>query len=404
MARVGQVTSGGGSRLVDCVGLGVLAAQFPDDVVEAVVDECGRREQRVRDLPSVLMVRYVMALALFPSLGYEEVMRQVKVAGDWLGDGGVGEVKVPATTAVSKARDRLGVEPLRVLFERTAVPLALGGTAPAVGFYRQWRVCAVDGTTLAVPDSDQNAAEFGKPGNDKGAGALPQVRVLGLVECGTRALLGARLGATVGTKAASEQALTRDLLQCFTPGMVVLADRNFLGFNLWKKAQATGADLVWRAKKDRRLPVTEAYEDGSYLSHLVQPGTKGRGEKIVVRVVEYTLDAPTTPETYRLVTTITDPTQAPAHELAELYAHRWEAETLLDEIKTHQQDKRVVLRSRTPERVKQELWAILLLHRALRTLIYHAASHHHHDPGRLSFTHTVTIIRRQVTRQAVFPP
>jgi Insertion element 4 transposase N-terminal/Transposase DDE domain len=400
-----------GGRLVDRVGLGVLASQFPDALIERVIEETGKREQRSRDLPAALMARYVLALALFPSDGYDEVMRQVKLADDWLADGR-GAVKIPATTAITSARDRLGVEPVKLLFTRTAVPMALPDKTIG-GFYRRWRVCAIDGTTLLTPDSKENATAFGKPGNDLGAGALPQIRVLGVVECGTRALLAAGFGGTGGTKAASEQALVPELLGAFTPGMLVLADRNFLGFDMVEKCAATGADLLWRAKSDRRLPVVEELADGSYRSYLSQPGTRGKGRRIPVRVIEYTLDRdPDTGrpisgskrETYRLVTTIGDPADAPAEELAELYSQRWEHETLLDEIKVHQQDNRLVLRSRRPQRVEQEVWGILALHRALRKLIHDAALREGLDPDRMSFTHTVKIVRRQVVRRAVFPP
>jgi hypothetical protein len=280
-------------------------------------------------------------------------------------------------------------------------------------FYRRWRVCAVDGTTLLAPDTAENAAAFGKPGNDAGQGALPQVRLLGLVECGSRGLLGAAFGGTSGAKAASEQRLLTSLLPRLAPGMLVLADRNFLGFDLFRQAAATGADLLWRAKADRRLPVERELPDGSYRSRLVEPDTNGKGAAIPVRVIEYTLDRdPDTGrplpaskrETYRLVTTILDHEAAPAGELAALYSQRWEFENLLDEIKTHQQDARLVLRSKTPERVEQELWGILALHRALRALIHDAALAEHIDPDRLSFTHAVKVVRRQVTRRAVFPP
>jgi hypothetical protein len=400
-----------GDRLVDRVGLGVLASQFPDVLIERVVEETGKREQRSRDLPAVLMVRYVLALALFPSDGYDQVMRQVKLADDWLADG-CGVVRVPATTTITAARDRLGVAPLKVLFSRTAGPMAVPDKTIG-GFYRRWRVCAIDGTTLLTPDTKENAAAFGKPGNDRGEGALPQIRVLGLVECGTRALLAAGFGGTGGTKAASEQALVPTLLGAFTANMLVLADRNFLGFGMVEKCAATGADLLWRVKSDRRLPVTDEFADGSYLSYLSAPGTRGKGRRVPVRVIVYTLDRdPDTGraipeskrETYRLITTILDPAHAPADELAALYGQRWEHETLLDEIKIHQQDKRLVLRSKLPERVEQEVWGILAVHRALRKLIHDAALTEGLDPDRLSFTHTVKIVRRQVVRRAVFSP
>lgn len=388
-----------------------MAAQFPDALIEGVLDETGRREQRRRDLPAALMVRYVIALALFPSDGYDEVMRQVRVADDWLRSGAP-VVKIPATTAITSARDRLGPEPVKLVFTRTAVPMAVPDKTVG-GFYRRWRVCAIDGTSMLVPDSAENAQAFGKPGNDAGEGALPQIRVLGLVECGTRALLAASFGGTGGTKAASEQALVGDLLGSFTPGMLILADRNFLGFDMWERCAATGADLLWRAKKDTVLPVVEELPDGSYLSYLAEPGTRRQGRRITVRVIEYTLDRdPATgeplpaskSETYRLVTTVTDPIAAPAAELAAVYAQRWEEETMLKEIKVAQQDARLVLRSKTPERVEQEIWGILALHRALRKLIHDAALTAGIDPDRLSFTHAVKVVRRQIVRRAIFPP
>lgn len=400
-----------GDRLVDRVGLGVLAAQFPNALVSEVIEETGRREQRSRDLPAALMARYVIALALFPSDGYDEVMRQVKLAEDWL-SGDAGAVRVPSTTAISSARDRLGVEPVRRLFERTAVPMAVRGKTVGA-FYRGWRVCAFDGTTLLLPDTPGNARAYGKPGNDRGEGALPQMRVLGLAECGTRALLAAGFGGTGGSKAASEQKLLAGLLPAFQRGMLVLADRNFLGYDQWKAAAATGADLLWRAKTDRRLPVEQPLDDGSYLSHLRDSKAKGKGGAIKVRVIEYTLDrdpdtgrplGPAKKETYRLITTILDPAAAPAEELAALYSERWESETLFDEVKIHQQDARLVLRSRTPERVEQEVWGILALHRALRSLIHDAARTAEVDPDRISFTHAVKVVRRQVVRRAIFPP
>jgi transposase IS4-like protein/DDE family transposase len=397
--------------LVDRVGLGVLVSQFPDALVSEVIEETGRGERRSRDLPAVLMARYVMALALFPSDGYDEVMRQVKLADDWLSER-AGPVKVPSTTAISSARDRLGVEPVKRLFERTAVPMAVRGKTRGA-FYRGWRTCAFDGTAVLLPDTCENAKAYGKPGNDQGEGALPKMRVLGLAECGTRALLAAGFGGTGGSKAASEQKLLKGLLPAFAPGMLVLADRNFLGYRQWEAAAATGADLLWRAKTDRNLPVDEPMDDGSYLSHLTEPGRKRDAATITVRVIEYTLDrdpetgrplGPGEKETYRLVTTILDPAAAPAEELAALYSERWEAETLFDEIKIHQQDARLVLRSRTPERVEQEVWGILALHRALRTLIHDAALATDIDPDRISFTHAVKVVRRQVVRRAVFPP
>ena len=313
----------------------MLTRSFPPETVDEVVAAQGRTEQRSRLLPARLVVYYVMALALFASEGYEEVMRQLVAGLAWT-TRWRGTWRVPSSPAISKARTRLGPAVLAALFDRVCVPVAAPDTAGA--FYRSWRLVAVDGTTFDAPDEAVNTARFGKPSNDQGTGAFPQVRVVALAECGTHAVFAAALaGITTG-----EQELFRRLLGKIGPGMLVLADRNFLGHQLWAAAAATGADLLWRAKSDTRLPVVTELADGSYLSYLAAPGTRGRGQRITVRVIEYTLQASESAyphkagEVYRLVTTILDPDLAPAEDLAAAYAQRWEIESVLDEIKTHQ--------------------------------------------------------------------
>jgi len=310
-----------------------------------------------------------------------------------------GAWKVPSSPAISKARARLGPHVLASLFDRVCVPVARPGTAGA--FYRSWRVVAVDGTTLDAPDEAGNTTRFGKPSAGASKGAFPQVRVVAAAECGSHAMFAAAMDG-VGV---SEQALLRRLLGKLGPGMLVVADRNFLGFDLWETVAATGADLLWRAKSDTRLPVDEELDDGSYRSHLVEPDTRGRGRQIPVRVIEYTLQASESEhphragEVYRLVTTILDPDDAPAEDLAGLYAQRWEIESVFDEIKTHQQESRPILRSRDPDGVIQEIWGILLLHHAIRDLIQITAHGAGIDPDRVSFTRALRATRRQVSDQ-----
>jgi hypothetical protein len=195
------------------------------------------------------------------------------------------------------------------------------------------------------------------------------------------------------------------------PGVLLLADRGFTGFDLWRQATATGAALVWRTKSNAILPVTQPLADGSYLSQIVAASDhRYRRDPITVRVVEYTLGKdrgrPVKPAPYRLLTSILDPAQAPAGELAALYHQRWEFETALDELKTHQRGPGVVLRSRSPDMVTQELWGMLLVHHAIRRLMHQAALAVDVDPDRLSFTRSLRVVRRQVTTtgQAAFPP
>jgi len=223
-------------------------------------------------------------------------------------------------------------------------------------------------------------------------------------------LVATHVAAALAGITTGEQDLLRRLLGKIGAGMLVLADRNFLGHQLWAAAAATGADLLWRARSDTRLPVVTELAEGSYLSYLAAPGTRGRGQRITVRVIEYTLASSTSAyphkagEVYRLVTTILDPDLAPAEDLAAAYAQRWEIESVLDEIKTHQLQSRPVLRSRDPDGVEQEIWGILLVHHAIRDLIHVSARDAGLDPDRVSFTRALRAARRQVSDQAGLSP
>jgi hypothetical protein len=259
----------------------------------------------------------------------------------------------------------------------------------------------VDGTTFDVPDTVSNVGFFGRPGSPRGAGkgAFPQVRVAALGECGTHAMFAAEMGPL----AVHETELARRLLGHLGAGMLLIADRGFAGFDLWRAAATTGADLLWRVKNSAVLPVVEQLADGSYLSHIYAARDKHRhADPATVRVVEYTLAGQAT--VYRLITTILDPAQAPALDLAGVYAQRWEFETSLDELKTHQGAPRMVLRSQAPDGVQQEVWGFLLVHYAIRALMHQAALDARIDPDRVSFTRTLRLVRRQVPAQAALSP
>jgi hypothetical protein len=378
--RAGWVKPESDQRLSDHVALGVLTRTFPPGLVDAVLAETGRTEQRSRLLPARLMVYYVMGLALFSSSSYEEVMRNLVEGLAWA-SGWAKAWSVPSKSAIFQARRRLGVEPLQVLFERGCVPL--GTPATPGGFYRRWRLVAIDGTTLDVADTAANDEAFGRPGASRGSSAFPQVRLVGLAECGTHAIFGA----AIGPYGDAEQSLARGLLGGLGPGMLCLADRGFAGVPLFDAAQATGADLLWRAKSNAVLPVLERFDDGSFRSEIVATPDKR------TRTIEDP-GRPDTPERYRLITTILDPAAAPAEELAALYAERWEIETALGEVKTHQRGPRVVLRSKTPDGVRQEVYGYLCTHYAIRALMATAADDADVDPDRISFTRTLHAARR----------
>jgi hypothetical protein len=385
-------------RLSDRIAIGVLTRAFPPEAVDAAVASADRGEVRNRLLPARVVVYYVLAMCLFASQGYEEVMRLLVGGLEWMSRWGRAWA-VPSTAAITKARVRLGAEPLRVLFESSVRPVATDATRGA--WYRGRRLVAIDGATLDVPDTAENNEFFGRPGSSRGEGkgAFPQIRLVGLAECGTHVVFAVALG----SYSSPERALATDVLAALTPGMLLLADRGFTGYELWQQAAATGADLLWRAGNSFNLPVLQELDDGSYLSQLAR---KDSSDRISVRVIEYTIDDGHAPEDehYRLVTTLLDPEQAPALELAELYAQRWEFETALDELKTHQRGAKVVLRSKSPDGVQQEVWGFLLVHWAIRDLMHTAALDGDVDPDRVSFMRTLRLARRTVTEQAAFSP
>lgn len=414
MPRAGQVKPPEDDRLSDRVALGVLTRLVPRHLVDEVLAETGRRERRVRLLPARMVVYYVMALALFFGDGYEEVMRRLVGSLRQMGVWRQGWV-VPSTAALTKARARLGPEPLEVLFERVAVPMAPAGLPGAWCAGR--RVMAVDGTNVDLPDTTDNVAEFGYP---SGGGAFPQVRMVALAEAGTHAVTAVATGrARVG-----ERELFVELLSHLGSGMLVLADRGFLSYELWGQAIATGADLCWRAKSSTDLPVLEVLPDGSFLSQLWEPtAAKRRREQVRthvrhlaevpghdVRIIEYQVidrhGQDEEPDTYRLVTTLLDPEQAPATELCALYHRRWELESTFAEIKTSQRGPGIILRSKSPPMVRQELYALLLTHYAIRELMVHASEADEGDAEleRLSFVRSLRLVRRHVTGQAAFSP
>ena len=383
------------------ISAGVLASVCPRTLIEEVLAQTGKASQRERLLPAPAVVYYVMALALWREAPLEEVLRVVCEGLQWLSDGKAGAVQA-SKSAISQARSRLGSEVMFELAQRVLRPLA---TPDAPGaWYRGLRVMAVDGSGMDVADEAANAEYFGYPSASRGQSAFPQARLLGLVECGTHAIVAA----AIAPYRRSEVAMAIELLPAkLTPDMLVLADRNFYSFKLWQAACATGAKLVWRVKSTLGLPVQKLLSDGSYLSTVFDSeDDRARKHGQAVRVIDYTLVDSATPvqDSYRLVTNILDPQSAPALELAALYHERWEIEGVFDEFKTHLRSNSTVLRSKTPELVQQELWGLLLAHFAIRQLMTQAAWPRGLDPDRLSFTHAVRVIKRKLPQAAAVPP
>lgn len=375
---------------------------FPPELVDRVVARAGRRERRQRLLPARVVVYYVLAMALFADCSYEEVMRQLVEGLSWASGWRV-PWQVPSNAAIFLARQRLGPEPLAALFEEVASPLAVPGTAGA--FYRDWRLVSIDGTCIDVPDTNANEERFGRArsGRGEGVGAYPQLRLVGLAECGTHALLKVSAGAYTD----GEQTLASGVVDALKPGMLCLADRGFYSFSLWDRARATGAELLWRMKSNQRLPVLERFPDGSWRTEVFAAEDRKRQHGVSARAIQYTVEDPGRPSSearYRLLTTILDPERAPAQELAPLYPQRWEFETTLDELKVHQRGPRVVLRSKLPDGVIQELYGYLCVHYAIRWLMHAVALEAGHDPDRVSFIHALRVARRTTGSHPGFSP
>jgi Insertion element 4 transposase N-terminal/Transposase DDE domain len=389
--------------------LGVLTYVIPPGLVDEAVGDGLAWEMRVRSLPARVAAYFTLGLCLFSAVSYSGVFLQVTA--------GLG-LASPATTALTAARRRLGEKPLESLFRRLCAPLS-PGTQPWSHVGGLLAV-AWDGTTVDAAASAANAAAFGRPagGNAKAAG-LPQLRLVALVACGTRALLDAACGPLRGA-GAGERALARQMLGSLRAGMLLLADRGFYSYPLWSAAAGTGADLLWRVQADQHLPVARELPDGSWLTHVNDPRAvqarhhrngmrRRRGSRLApdagplpgftARVVAFALTATADDGTavttrYRLLTTLLDHRAHPAPDLAAAYARRWAVETSYREWKTFLRGPGRALRSRDPALARQELWASLAVYQAVRTLIARAAAGTGTDPARLSFTAALDAARR----------
>ena len=424
------------------MSIGVLVDAVPRDAVDEAVAVCGVREKRSDGkLPAHVITYLTLALSLFAEDDYEEVATKVTGSLDRFGCWDAAW-SVPTASAITQARKRLGREVFAELFERTCGPVA-GDASPqassaALGtargsFLRSWRLLAIDGFELDVPDTAANAAEFGYAGSGDNRSAFCKARVVALAECGTHAFLAAEIG-PIGGKGAGEKSLAQRLYPRLRADELLTADRGFYSFTAWDTAAATGAALLWRAPTQLTLPVVQVLPDGTYLTVLMDSTVRGaRRDKILAaaraghelgehpavtgsnglpvarlaRVIEY--DVPDragngTGELIALLTTITNPADARADELAAAYHQRWEEETANDQLKTHLRGPGKVLRSRLPDLVHQEIWAYLIVHHAISALIAKASAAADLDPDRISFAKALRLIRRTATGTADIPP
>jgi hypothetical protein len=428
----------------DQVSLGVLVDAVPRDLVDEAVAVCGVREKRSDGkLPAHVITYLTLALCLFAEDDYTEVATKVTGSLDRWGCWDAAWT-VPTASAITQARKRLGRKVFPELFERTCGPVA-GEPGPAAvaalgtargAFLRRWRLLAIDGFEVDLPDSKENAAEFGYAGSGENRSALPKARVVALAECGTHAFVAAEVDAyCVG-----EKTLAQRLLPRLRADELLTADRGFYSWPAWDTATATGAALLWRAPTQLDLPVVRVLDDGTYLTALVKPSIRGqRRERLLTaaragvdladitavpdafderglpvihlaRVIEYDVPDRDGNGTGELIVVLTNilhpdgPDGARADELAAAYHERWEHETANDQLKTHLRGPGRVLRSRLPDLVHQEIWAYLIVHHAISALIAKASAAADLDPDRISFAQALRLIRRTATGTAAIPP
>ena len=389
-----------GVRISDEISFGVLAKTFPVAKVKEVLAATGRQSERQGDLPAHVMVYYAIALALYMRSSCREVLRCLLEGIKRLSGPG-NECRVAGRAGISQVRERLGWKPMQQLHDEVVGPIA--GEATKGAWYRGWRVVSLDGSTLDLADTKENGRAFGRPGASRGASAFPQLRFVSLVENGTHVLFATQLG----RYHASETTLAKQAVLQLKAGMLCLADRLFFSFKLWNRARATGADLLWRVKKNMRLPCEKRLPDGSYLSRVYRCEKDRRHGRngVVVRVIEYRLEGVAGADPiYRLLTSVLDWERAPAKELAALYHERWGIETSLGELKTHLRGARMVLRSKTPDLVRQEFYGLMMAHFAVRGLMHEAALKGDQQADRLSFLHAVRVVRRKLVEFVAFPP
>lgn len=366
--------------------LGMLTTLVTPQTVDAVLAQHGVVTQRRRRLPMRLLVYFQLAMALFPSLSYREL--QARLEGGWQVPG-AGPWRKLTSSAISHARQRLPWQVMWALFSVLAIP---GFEA---GGWRGFRLVAIDGSSMEMAASDLNEAEFAGPTGKNGRRVgYAQLRMVTMVDCWTRAALSA----AVADFSRGEGRLAVELVAKINQGMLVLADRGFVGIELMTMIHQAGGEILWRVKKGIATHPLTVLPDGSYLTQMRTGDHHGRGwvtgkcpQPITVRVIEFTLNG----QLHRLLTTLLDPAQAPARELILLYSQRWQIETFYRECKGNEQGRRRVLGSRTPNGVNQEIWAALITHLLTRELICWIVQHSPNvdDPRVISFKHATAFIR-----------
>lgn len=383
--------------LSDCLAVGEVLRLIPRELVDKALTEQDRSNRRHRQLPDHLVVYFVILMAMFMDHSYLHILEKLGHTLSWL-QGAVDELEAVTVSAVVQARQRIGLAPLKSLFKLFALPLASEATPGA--FFHGLRLVVIDGSTFTVEDSVSNAKTFGRSANQQGSSGTPKVHCVALLEYATRVFIDVIFGPYQGS---SEKSLSLQLLGRLQPGMLCLGDRLYPSYESCKLVIGSGAHFAWRVKKDFKLKPLKTFADGSYEARMyLYINRKRQKEFVTVRVVEYTVSGHS--EKVRIITDILDPKMAPARELAQLYPARWSQETVYGEIKLVLRCRQIVLRSKSPEMVEQELYGLFLAHYVVRYFMFLAASQKGIPPDTLSFKHSLFVIKENLPKLGDFSP
>jgi hypothetical protein len=388
------------TKFNELMSVETITRVVPMAKIQATLQECGVAGQRERRLPGWLTVLFCIGMNLLSELSMRGVMEHLMRGSRLIHPSD--EEAAPTTGAYSQARSRLGAKVLERLFKAVCRPLATPDTPSAFAY--GLRLVALDGSIDDVPDSAANSAYFGRASAQRGDSAFPQVQCVYLCECGTHAIFDAAFWPYV----ISERRGGKRLLRSVRADMLVMWDRGFHDYDMLAGVRSRGAHVLARLPAHVKPERVEGLPDGTWLAYIRPSDPKRRGkERLLVRVIDYTIDDPTRPghaQHHRLITTLLDPAGYPALDLIVLYHERWEVEITLDEVKVHQRLLPRPLRSLKPVGVIQELYALLLAHFIVRSIMHEAGLAYHLDPDRLSFLESLRLIRAAIPEFQLVDP
>ena len=396
--RIRQIEAG--TKFNELMGIETLTRVIPMEIIQATLRECGAEGQRERRLPGWLTVLFCIGMNLLSELSMTGVMEQLMRGTRLIHPSD--EEEAPNSGTYSQARSRLGTKVMERLFKRVCRPLATPDTVGAFAY--GLRLVALDGSVDDVPNSAANSAYFGRSSVQRGESAFPQVQCVYLCECGTHAIFDAAFW----PYAVSERRGGKRLLRSVQADLLVMWDRGFHDYDMLAGVRSRGGHVLARLPAHVKPELVEVLPDGTYLAYVHPSDPKRRAnERLLVRVIDYTIDDPKRPghaQHHRLITTLLDPTFFPALELIVLYHERWEVEITLDEVKVHQRLLPRPLRSLKPVGVIQELYALLLAHFIVRCIMHEAGLAQNLDPDRFSFVQSLRLIRAAIPEfQLVHP-